>query len=139
MAPKSEITEVLNANKIYQQLNDLSPISEMHLLAAHEIMMRDLIKEAGKWRAGNMGIIQKGKVRHMAPPAERVSYLMRDLLKYLKGNDHPIVKGCVFHYEFEFIHPFADGNGRMGRFWHSSLLYDYHPVFEFIPVESLIQ
>lgn len=139
MAPKNEITEVLNANQVYLQLTSLNPVNETHLLKAHGMMMQGLISDAGQWRSGNVGILKKGKVSHMAPPAERIPHLMSDLLKYLQENDHPLIKGCVFHYEFEFIHPFADGNGRMGRFWHSLLLYDYHPVFEFIPVESLIQ
>ena len=75
----------------------------------------------------------------MAPPADRVPHLMENLFGFLKGDDHPLIQGCVFHYEFEFIHPFPDGNGRIGRFWHSLLLYHFHPVFEYIPVESIIR
>ena len=102
-------------------------------------MMDQLIPDAGKWRMGNVGILKKGIVAHVAPPADRVPYLMTELFDFLSSEEHPLIKSSVFHYEFEFIHPFSDGNGRMGRFWHSLLLYEFHPVFEYIPVESLIK
>ena len=102
-------------------------------------MMQGLITEAGSWRSSSVGVIKGGVISHMASPADRAPYLMDDLFQFLKTETHPLIKGCVFHYEFEFIHPFQDGNGRMGRFWHSLMLYDYHRGFEYIPVESMIK
>jgi len=104
------------------------------------VMMQGLIDTAGEWRTENVGILKGSKISHMAPPAERVHFLMEELFEFLKQEGmHSLIGGCVFHYKLEFIHPFQDGNGRMGRFWHSLLLTRYHPVFEFIPVESLIK
>ncbi|MEO0413465.1 MAG: Fic family protein [Verrucomicrobiota bacterium] len=139
IAPKNEILEILNANAAYEILGDLDPLNKDQLLEAHGIMMRDLIQDAGRWRSGDVGILKQGKVSHLAPPANRVPYLMTDLFDFLKGEDHPLIQGAVFHYEFEFIHPFSDGNGRVGRFWHSLMLYNFHPVFEYIPLESVVK
>lgn len=137
---KEEIREVLNAIQVYDQMRSFNALDPKHLLKAHGVMMAGLIDTAGAWRRGNVGILKGSKVSHMAPKADRVPYLMDELFDFLGTEDcHPLIRGCVFHYELEFIHPFQDGNGRMGRFWHSLLLSHYHPVFEFIPVESLIK
>lgn len=139
MAPQNDIQEVLNANAVYEKLGTYQPSSSKNLLQAHGAMMRTLIPEAGMWRTGNVGVMKGDVVSHMAPPAERVPFLMEELLQFLKTDTHDLIKGCVFHYEFEFIHPFQDGNGRIGRFWHTLMLCHYHEVFEYIPVESLIK
>lgn len=139
LAPKSDIIQILNANEAYELLEKFNPFSSQDLLQAHGLMMKDLLPNPGKWRTSEVGILKGEQVSHMAPPADRVPHLIENLFTFLAGEDHPLIKGCVFHYEFEFIHPFADGNGRIGRFWHSVLLYHFHEVFEFIPVESLIK
>lgn len=137
---KEEIQEVLNAIKAYESLADFDPFSAKSLLKAHRIMMDGLIPDAGKWRRGNVGILKGSALSHIAPKADRVPHLMEDLLRFLRDEEtHLLIRSCVFHYELEFIHPFHDGNGRMGRFWHTLLLYHYHPAFEFIPIESLIR
>ncbi len=137
---KEEIQEVLNAIKVYESLPDYDPSSSKSLLKAHRIMMDGLIPNAGKWRTQNVGILKGTAVSHIAPKADRVPHLMEDLIKFLKDEGtHPLIRSCIFHYELEFIHPFQDGNGRMGRFWHTLLLYHYNPAFEFIPIESMIR
>lgn len=137
---KGEIQEVLNAIKVYEGMADFDPVSSKSLLKAHRIMMDGLIANAGKWRTQNVGILKGSAISHIAPKADRVPYLMEDLVKFLKDETtHPLVRSCMFHYELEFIHPFQDGNGRIGRFWHTLLLYHYHPAFEFIPIESIIR
>lgn len=137
---KIEVQEVLNAIAVYEELKDYDPYSLDELLKAHGEMMGDLVERAGLWRKDSVGIVKGKVVSHVAPPADRVHHLMSELFEFVKDNEtHPLVAGCVFHYELEFIHPFEDGNGRIGRFWHSLLLYHYDPVFEFIPVESLIK
>jgi Fic family protein len=137
---KSEIQEVLNAVEVYDQMSEFKPHSFQSLLKAHRIMMTKLIASAGKWRLGNVGILKGSQVSHIAPPAENVPHLMKQLFEFLKKDEsHELIKSAVFHYELEFIHPFEDGNGRIGRFWHSLLLTRYHPAFEFTPVESLIK
>lgn len=139
IAPKTDIQEVLNANEVYQRISNYDPSQVKDLLHAHSIMMKGLLPNAGHWRSSNVGILKNGAVAHMAPQADRVEFLMNDLFHFLQSEHHPLIKGCVFHYEFEFIHPFQDGNGRMGRFWQSLLLYSYHDIFEYIPVESIIR
>jgi Fic family protein len=135
-----EIKEILNAIQVYDQIETFQPRSPKDLLKAHRLLMNGLVVDAGKWRKNHVGIVKGSQVAHIAPPAERVPYLMDDLFCFLKNEKtHPLIRSCVFHYELEFIHPFQDGNGRIGRFWHSLLLYHYHPAFEFIPVESIIQ
>ena len=135
-----EIQEVLNAIQAYDQITGFSPYSAKALLEAHRILMEGLIPDAGKWRTKNVGVVKGSTVSHIAPRADRVPFLMADLFQFLKEDpSHPLIRSCVFHYELEFIHPFQDGNGRIGRLWHSVLLYHYHPAFEFIPVESLIK
>lgn len=113
--------------------------SETDLLEAHRILMSGLIDEAGMYRHGGVGVMAGQQVIHMAPPADRVPHLMADLVAWLAATDaHPLIASSVFHYEFEFIHPFADGNGRMGRLWQSLILARWNPLFADIAVESLI-
>lgn len=137
---KEEVQAVLNAIKVYEGMGRFDPFSIKDLLEAHKVMMDDLVAGAGKWRSTNVGIMKGAVVSHVAPQADRVSHLMDELFRFAKNEEHHLlIRGCVFHYELEFIHPFVDGNGRLGRFWHSLLLYRYHSVFEYIPVESLIK
>lgn len=137
---KEEIQEALNAIATYDLMAKFDPFSPESLLEAHQTMMDQLIPDPGKWRTRNVGILKGSKVSHIAPKADRVSHLMDDLFRFLRTNGYnPLIRSCVFHYELEFIHPFQDGNGRIGRFWQTLLLYHYHPAFEFIPIESLIR
>lgn len=137
---KEEIQEALNAIATYNMMAKFDPFSPESLLEVHQIMMDQLIPDPGKWRTRNVGILKGSKVSHIAPKADRVPHLMDDLFHFLRADDiHPLIQSCVFHYELEFIHPFQDGNGRIGRFWQTLLLYHYHPAFEFIPIESLIR
>lgn len=116
------------------------PSSRDDLLAAHGLLMAGLVDDAGKFRSGGVGVFQDRQLVHMAPPAERAPHLMDDLLAWLKRTDeHPTVTSCVFHYELEFIHPFADGNGRMGRLWQTLILYHWRPLMAYLPVETVIQ
>ena|SRR6218665_1642231 len=137
--PQKDILEVLNAVKVYEFLNKYKPFSEKYFLAAHKVLMKGLIPDAGKYRNRNVGIVQGSKVAHVAPSSKQVACLMKDLFDYLK-HDHDLIliKSCVFHYEMEFIHPFLDGNGRMGRLWQTLILMSEYPVFEFLPFETLI-
>lgn len=135
-----EIKEVQNAYEAYEHLLSLDPYSEKDLLKAHKILMQDLVVEAGIFRSGGVGVFQGDRLIHMAPPPNMVSELICNLFTWVKKSTvHPLVKSCVFHYEFEFIHPFADGNGRMGRMWNTLLLYQWKPVFAWLPIETLIQ
>lgn len=137
---KEEIQEALNAIATYDLMAKFDPFSPESLLQAHQTMMDQLIPNPGKWRTRNVGILKGSKVSHIAPKADRVPHLMDDLFQFLRTDDYnPLIRSCVFHYELEFIHPFQDGNGRIGRFWQTLLLYHYHPAFEFIPIESLIR
>jgi Fic family protein len=139
IAPPKEVQEVRNAIAAYDHFDKWRPEVEADLLEAHRILMAGLIDEAGVYRRGGVGVLAGSRVIHMAPPAKRVQALMRDLFLWLAGSDtHPLVTGSVFHYEFEFIHPFADGNGRMGRLWQSLILAHWNPLFADIPVESLV-
>jgi Fic family protein len=139
VGPKKDVIEVLNAIKIYENIGDYNPIDEKSFLKAHLNLMETLINEAGKYRKQSVGIVKGSKLEHLAPPYENVPYLMKDLFKYLeKSNEIELIKSCVFHYEMEFIHPFLDGNGRMGRLWQTLILMEKYPVFEFLPFETLI-
>jgi Fic family protein len=139
IGPQKDIKEVLNAIDIYENLGSFDPISEKSFLKAHKILMNELIKDAGNYRSESVGIVKGDKVEHLAPPHKNVSFLMKDLFKYLKDpNELTLIKSCVFHYEMEFIHPFLDGNGRMGRLWQTLILYQEYEVFEYLPFESLI-
>jgi Fic family protein len=136
----SEIQEVKNAFAAYEAMTGWNPGSVKDLLAAHRLLMAGLVDGAGRFRTRSVGIAQGNRVVHLAPPADRVPGLMKDLLAWLKRTDtHPLVVGSVFHYELEFIHPFADGNGRMGRLWQTLILSRWNPLFAFLPVESVIR
>jgi len=140
IAPKKDILEVQNAIKVYEQLHGFNPYQLKDVEKAHSILMNGLIAHAGKLRTTNVGIVKGSKVEHIAPKGSMVKGLMKDLFDYLKKDkDLLLIKSCVFHYEFEFIHPFIDGNGRMGRLWQTLLLMQQYPVFEFLPIEHLIK
>jgi len=139
IGPKKDVAEVLNAIEIYEHLEQYNPTSEKSFWKAHQNLMKGLIKDAGKYRRQSVGIVKGSKVEHLAPPFENVPFLMKDLFEYLKKSDEiQLIKSCVFHYEMEFIHPFLDGNGRMGRLWQTLILMEKYPVFEFLPFETLI-
>lgn len=136
----NEIQEVKNALQAYELLLTLNPYEEKDLLKAHKLMMSDLVERNGKYRNDGVGVFDGKQVVHLAPPADRVPFLMADLFQWLKNSDvHPLIKSCVFHYEFEFIHPFQDGNGRMGRLWQTVILKDWKSVFAWLPIETLIK
>lgn len=140
IAPQKDILEVQNAIKVYDKLNEFNPYQLKDLEKAHSVLMNGLIDKAGKLRTTNVGIVKGSKVEHIAPSGAMVNSLMKDLFAYLKKDtDLLLIKSCVFHYEFEFIHPFVDGNGRMGRLWQTLLLMQKYPVFEYLPIESLIK
>lgn len=140
LAPQKDIIEVKNAIAVYDRLNEFKTYSLKSLCDAHQILMKNLIDNAGKLRATSVGIVKGSELAHLAPPGEMVKPLMDDLFNYLKNdNDLLLIKSCVFHYEFEFIHPFLDGNGRMGRLWQTMILKEYSPIFEFLPIETLIK
>ena len=139
IAPPREVQEVKNALAAYDQFDSWKPEREKDLLEAHRILMSGLIDDAGLYRHGGVGVMAGSQVIHMAPPADRVPHLLSDLFAWLSATDaHPLIASSVFHYEFEFIHPFADGNGRMGRLWQSLILARWNPLFADLPVESLI-
>lgn len=135
-----EIQEVTNACKAYENLSDWSVCSVENLLEAHGQLMYGLVDQSGQFRNGGVGIYRGETLIHMAPPADRVPVLVAELLDWVERTDtHPLITSCVFHYEFEFIHPFADGNGRMGRLWQTLLLSQWQPLFAYLPVESVIK
>ncbi|KUO66729.1 MAG: cell filamentation protein Fic [Lutibacter sp. BRH_c52] len=139
IGPQKDIKEVLNAIEIYENLEKFNPYNEKSFLKAHSSLMINLVENAGKYRKQGVGIVKGSKVEHLAPPYENVPYLMKDLFQYLKKSEEiELIKSCVFHYEMEFIHPFLDGNGRMGRLWQNLILMRKYPVFEYIPFETLI-
>ena len=139
MAPLRQIQEVKNAIKTYELYEKLNPFDVNDSLKAHGTMMMALTDDAGKFRRGGVGVFSEERLVHMAPPADRVPFLIDDLFEWLKqAKDHLLIRSCVFHYEFEFIHPFSDGNGRMGRLWQSLILGRLHPLFEYLPVENMV-
>ncbi len=140
IAPPKDIAEVKNAYEIYEHLDELNPYSVDSLLFAHSIMMRDLVSESGAFRSKPVGVVDsKGNVLHFGTLPKYVPDLTIELLEWVENSKLPmLIKSCVFHYEFEVIHPFADGNGRIGRLWHTLLLSNWNPIFAWIPVESII-
>jgi Fic family protein len=135
-----EVQEVQNALAAYELLEELAPGSRSDLCRAHGVLMHGLVDQPGTLRQGSVGIRRGQDVVHIAPPAERVPFLLEDLLAWLGRTEvNPLIAGSVFHYEFEFIHPFMDGNGRLGRLWQTLILSRWKPVFLMIPIESVIR
>jgi Fic family protein len=140
LAPQKDILEVKNAILLYDALNKFKPNSLHSFLEAHKVLMTGLITNPGKIRSKAVGIIKGSKITHVAPPGTMVKALLNELFNYLKnGKDLILIKSCVFHYEIEFIHPFVDGNGRMGRFWQTVILKEQYPVFEYLPIEAVVK
>ena len=140
LAPPKDIAEVQNAYEIYDHLSELNPYSVEDLLLAHRVMMRDLVSEAGIFRSRPVGVVDsEGNILHFGTLPQYVPGLVEELLQWTEESPLPLlIKSCVFHYEFEVIHPFADGNGRIGRLWHTLLLSQWNPLFAWLPVESII-
>ncbi len=140
LGPAKEIQEVKNAFNAYEKLDEWKSFKLNHLLNAHALMMDKLVDHPGVLRTGGVGIAKGETIVHMAPPASMVKGLINDLLLWLKATDvHPLIASCVFHYEFEFIHPFADGNGRIGRLWQTLILSEWKAPLAYLPVEDLIR
>ena len=140
LAPPKDIAEVKNAYEIYEWLEELNPYSVDDLLTAHGIMTRGLVEESGMFRTRPVGVVDsEGHVLHFGTLPQYVPDLVMELLDWVKTSEvHMLIRSCVFHYEFELIHPFADGNGRVGRLWHTLLLSKWSPAFAWLPVESII-
>jgi Fic family protein len=137
---QKDILEVENVITVYDDLDRLNPYDFESFCEAHRMLMKGLIESAGRLRAKSVGIVKGSEVTHLAPPGEMLKPLMQNLFDYLKNDDDlTLLKSCVFHYEMEFIHPFIDGNGRMGRLWQTLILRDSYPVFEYLPIEALIK
>ena len=142
LGPPRDILEVKDAYSAYELLSELDPFKTDDLLRAHGVMMSGLVKEAGAFRTVGVNVVNSrtGEVIHHAPDPELVPDLIKNLIKWASASEyHPLIVGCVFHHEFEFIHPFRDGNGRMGRMWQTLILSKWMPVFEWLPVESMIR
>ena len=140
LAPPKDIAEVKNAYAIYEMMDSLNPYDMDALLDAHGVLTKGLTEESGCFRSGPVGVVDgKGNILHVGSLPDYVPGLVRELLAWVKNSDFPmLIKSCVFHYELELIHPFADGNGRIGRLWHTLLLSRWKPVFAWLPVESII-
>lgn len=139
VAPRKDIVEVQNAYNAYEKLPSFNPYSVKDLLEAHAIMMRGLASDAGHFRARGIGVYKGSELIHMGTRPEYVPSFVEQLVKWVKESRlHPLIKACVFHYEFEYIHPFSDGNGRTGRLWHTLILSKWEPLFAWIPIESLV-
>lgn len=135
-----EIAEVKGAIAVYENLKKLNHRQESALLTAHKILMNEILKDAGKYRKIQVGVGGKSGVTHIAPPSDRVPQLMGELFGWLASTtEHPLIVSSVFHYEFEFIHPFADGNGRIGRLWQTLILHSWKSFFAFVPIESVVR
>lgn len=139
IAPPREVQEVRNAIKAYDEFLNWHPARQGDLLKAHETLMLGLLDAPGHYRSGGVGVGGAGGIVHVAPPPGRVPELMGNLFEWLKTTEeHALIKSSVFHYEFEFIHPFSDGNGRMGRLWQTLILSQWNPLFAQIPIESMV-
>ena len=140
LAPPKDIAEVKNAYEIYERLDELNPYSVDDLLTAHGIMTRGLVEESGMFRTRPVGVVDsEGRVLHFGTLPQYVPDLVMELLDWTQTSKvHMLIRSCVFHYEMELIHPFADGNGRVGRLWHTLLLSKWNPAFAWLPVESII-
>ncbi|WP_317416142.1 Fic family protein [Thermophilibacter provencensis] len=140
LGPARDILEVENAKRAYELIDSLDPLSLDDLLRVHRVMMDGLIEHAGCFRSGDVGVFDGDTLIHAGTPANYVPQVMANLFEWLAETDlHPLLVSCVFHYEFEFIHPFADGNGRTGRLWHTLLLSRWRPALAWLPVESVIR
>lgn len=142
LGEQKEIQEVKNAYEAYEMLSVINPFKLYDLKKLHSVMTKYLVDESGEFRKGEEGVFSGDKCIFMAPPARLVPELMEQLFSFMNDQReevHPLIMSAVFHYEFVFIHPFTDGNGRMARLWHSALLYNWKPIFEFIPIESQIE
>ena len=140
IGPPQDILEVQNAITAYRRLTEFKPLEMDSFLKTHGIMMKGLVKDPGSLRQGPIGVIRKNNIFHEAPDWKKVEFMMQALFRYLnESDDHHLIKSSRFHFQLEYIHPFIDGNGRMGRLWQTRLLMVYHPVFEFLPVEDLIR
>ena len=140
VGPERDILEVKNALAVYEALSRYDAFSMVSLLDAHRVMMSGLLSEPGRFRKKPMGMIREGNIFHEAPPWGAVEPMMAALFRHLNNaEDHLLLRSCHFHYQFEFIHPFEDGNGRVGRLWQTRILMIYHPVFEYLPVEHLVK
>ncbi len=140
LGPQKDILEVRNAIAVYDRLREFDPFASDALCEAHGLLMAGLVDNPGRFRTSQVGIMKGDHVSHLAPPALRVPTLMDELFSYLARDEELLlIKSCVFHYEFEFIHPFLDGNGRMGRLWQTCILAQHSPVFEYLPVEVLVK
>ena len=139
IGPEKDVKEVLNAIKVYNNIGNYDPYKEKSFLKAHQALMDGLMSNPGKYRTSGVGIVKGQEVKHLAPPASNVNHLIKELFQYLQNDTDPaLIKSCVFHYELEFIHPFTDGNGRMGRLWQTVILMNEFPVFQFLPFETII-
>ena len=139
IGPPEDIREVQNAYQAYDHLNELDPYSVRDLLKAHKWMTAELVKESGTFRSGNVGVFAGDQMIHAGTPAKLVPDLIKELFIWMKNSGiHPLIKSCIFHYEFEFIHPFQDGNGRTGRLWHTLILSKCKPFFAWVPIENMI-
>ena len=140
LGPAKDVLEVENAKRAYELLDSLDPHSLEDLLRAHRVMMDKLIEHAGCFRTKNVGVFDGDTLVHAGTPASYVPQVMSDLFGWLSTTSlHPLLASCIFHYEFEFIHPFADGNGRTGRLWHTLLLSRWRPALAWLPIESVIR
>ena len=139
VGPARDILEVKNAAEAYNALLSCDPYGVTDLLNEHHLMTKDTVEESGRFRSQGVGVFAGNIPIHVAPPAEQVPILVEQLLEWAKRDELPqVIKSCIFHYEFEFIHPFSDGNGRMGRMWQTLLLYQENPIFGWLPVETII-
>lgn len=139
LGPEKNLREVGNAIQVYEHLRNWKASNPKDFLRAHGMLMEGLMTHPGKYRTSGVGIVKGNDVQHFAPPYENVPGLMNDLFGYLEDESElTLIKSCVFHYEMEFIHPFLDGNGRMGRLWQALILMEEFPFFEFLPFETLI-
>lgn len=139
---RKKIQEVKNTYAVYEQFSEINPYSMEDLKRFHGIMTKYVVEESGEFRHGEEGVFNGDQCIFMAPPARLIPQLMSDLFDWMeeaKNSVHPLILGSVFHYEFVFIHPFTDGNGRMARLWHSVILSKWKPIFEYIPIESQIE